>query len=95
MSLIKKLVVLGAAAEAVRRYAKQNPEQVREFGDKAVQFIDKAFRYVDRGAQFVDKAVQFADERTQGKCTGHIDQAKRAVGEFVASAPSLVSARAK
>ncbi|WP_064742917.1 antitoxin [Pseudonocardia spinosispora] len=41
MSLIKKLAVLGAAAEAARRYAQKNPDKAREFADKAAQFADQ------------------------------------------------------
>jgi hypothetical protein len=40
MSLFKKLAVLGAAAEAARRYARSNPEKAREFTEKAAKFAD-------------------------------------------------------
>jgi hypothetical protein len=41
MSLIRKLAVLGAAAEAARRYAQKNPEKARELADKAAHFADQ------------------------------------------------------
>jgi hypothetical protein len=41
MALLKKLAVLGAAAEAARRYAQKNPEKVRELTDKAAKFADQ------------------------------------------------------
>ncbi|MGD9985836.1 antitoxin [Pseudonocardia sp.] len=44
MGLIKKLAVLGGAAEVARRYAQKNP--------------DKAGRYVDQAAEFVDKQTK-------------------------------------
>jgi hypothetical protein len=40
MALLKRLAVLGAAAEAARRYAQANPEKVRELTDKAAKFAD-------------------------------------------------------
>jgi hypothetical protein len=40
MSLMKKLAVLGAAAEAARRYAQKNPDKARELADKAARFAD-------------------------------------------------------
>ncbi|AEA28699.1 antitoxin [Pseudonocardia benzenivorans] len=44
MGLMKKLAVIGGAAEAARRYARKNP--------------DKAGRYVDQAAEFVDKQTK-------------------------------------
>jgi antitoxin protein of toxin-antitoxin system len=41
MSLLRKLAVLGAAAEAARRYAKQNPDKARELTEKAARFADQ------------------------------------------------------
>jgi hypothetical protein len=41
MSLIRKLAALGVAAEAARRYAQRNPEQVRRLTDKAASFADQ------------------------------------------------------
>jgi hypothetical protein len=41
MSLIRKLATLGVAAEAARRYARKNPEQVRKLTDKAASFADQ------------------------------------------------------
>jgi hypothetical protein len=41
MALLKRLAVLGAAAEAARRYAQKNPEKVRELTDKAAKFADQ------------------------------------------------------
>jgi hypothetical protein len=76
MSLFKKLAVLGAAAEAARRYAQKNPDKAREF---------------------TEKAARFADERTKGKYSSHINQAKSTlanVGGF-AEAPGRVVAEAE
>jgi hypothetical protein len=41
MSLLKRLVVVGAAAEAARRFARNNPEKARQLVDKAAQFADQ------------------------------------------------------
>lgn len=41
MKLIRKLAALGVAAEAARRYAQKNPEQVRKLTDKAATFADQ------------------------------------------------------
>jgi MT0933-like antitoxin protein len=41
MSLFRKLAVLGAAAEAARRYARRNPEKARELTDKAARFANE------------------------------------------------------
>ena len=41
MSLLKRLVVLGAAAEAARWLARNNPEMARQLVDKAAQFADQ------------------------------------------------------
>jgi hypothetical protein len=41
MSLLRKLAVLGAAAEAARRYAQKNPDKAREMADKAARFADQ------------------------------------------------------
>jgi hypothetical protein len=40
MSLIKKLAVLGVAAEAARRYAQKNPDKAREYTAKAAEFAN-------------------------------------------------------
>ncbi|MFC5209759.1 antitoxin [Pseudonocardia sulfidoxydans] len=41
MGLIKKLAVLGGAAEAARRYAQKNPDKAGRFVDQAADFVDK------------------------------------------------------
>jgi 3-mercaptopyruvate sulfurtransferase SseA len=41
MSLMRRLAALGIAAEAARRYAQKNPEQVRKLTDKAASFADQ------------------------------------------------------
>ena len=41
MAMMRKLVVLAGAAEAARRYAKNNPEQASKYLDQAADFIDK------------------------------------------------------
>jgi hypothetical protein len=41
MSLFKKLAVVGAAAEAARRYAKNNPDKANQYVDQAADFVDK------------------------------------------------------
>jgi hypothetical protein len=41
MSLFRKLAVIGAAAEAARRYAQKNPDQARRYVDQAAEFVDK------------------------------------------------------
>lgn len=66
MSLIKKLAVLGVAAEAARRYAKQNPDRARQFTDKAAQFADdrtkgKYRQHIEQARQALANAGGFAD----------------------------------
>ena len=41
MGMFKKLAVVGAAAEAARRYAKNNPEKASRYVDQAADFVDK------------------------------------------------------
>jgi hypothetical protein len=41
MSLMRRLAALGIAAEAARRYAQKNPEQVRKLTDKVASFADQ------------------------------------------------------
>jgi MT0933-like antitoxin protein len=41
MSLMRRLAALGIAAEAARRYAQRNPEQVRKLTDKVASFADQ------------------------------------------------------
>ncbi len=41
MAMIRKLAVLAGAAEAARRYAKNNPEQASKYLDQAAGFVDK------------------------------------------------------
>ena len=38
--MFRRLAALGAAAEAARRYAQNNPEKVRGIADKAARFAD-------------------------------------------------------
>lgn len=39
--LFRKLTVLAGAAEAARRYAKNNPEKVARMAENAGRFVDK------------------------------------------------------
>ncbi|HEV2781176.1 MAG TPA: antitoxin [Actinophytocola sp.] len=39
--LLRKLTVVAGAAEAARRYVKNNPEKVNRMAEKAAQFVDK------------------------------------------------------
>ena len=41
MSAIRKLAVLGAAAEAARRYARNNPEKADRYVEQASAFVDR------------------------------------------------------
>jgi hypothetical protein len=41
MPIMRKLAVLGVAAEAARRYARKNPDKAREITDKAASFVDQ------------------------------------------------------
>lgn len=41
MALLRKLTVLAGAAEAARRYARNNPEKVNKLADQAARFVDK------------------------------------------------------
>jgi MT0933-like antitoxin protein len=49
MKLMRKLAALGVAAEAARRYAQKNPEQVRKLTDKAAAFADQRTKGKYRG----------------------------------------------
>lgn len=49
MKLMRKLAALGVAAEAARRYAQKNPEQVRKLTDKAAAFADQKTKGKYRG----------------------------------------------
>jgi len=62
MALIRNLAVLAGAAEAARRYAKNNPEQASKFLDQAAQFVDKQTkgRYSDQISGVTQKAKSAA-----------------------------------
>lgn len=47
--MFRKLAVLGAAAEAARRFARNNPEKARELTNKAAAFADKQTKGKYRG----------------------------------------------
>ena len=77
MSLMKRLAVLGAAAEAARRYAKQNPDKAREFTNKAAQFVDhqtkgKYSHHIDKAKGALASAGGFADTPVPGPAGGPI-----------------------
>lgn len=44
MPLMRKLAALGVAAEAARRYARNNPEHARRLTDKVAAFADQRTR---------------------------------------------------
>ncbi len=61
MAMLRKLAVLGAAAAAAGRYAKQNPEKVNQMAEQAARFIDtrtngKYHQQIDSTLQKVRKA---------------------------------------
>ena len=39
--MLRRLAVLATAAEAARRYAKQNPDKAGKYLDQAAEFVDK------------------------------------------------------
>ena len=41
MALFRRLTVLAGAAEAARRYARNNPEKINRLADKAGSFVDQ------------------------------------------------------
>jgi hypothetical protein len=41
MAMMRKLVAVAGAAEAVRRYAKKHPDKVTQLADRAGNFVDK------------------------------------------------------
>jgi hypothetical protein len=41
MALMRRLTVLAGAAEAARRYVRNNPDKVNKFADKAGRFVDQ------------------------------------------------------
>ncbi|GAA5145178.1 hypothetical protein GCM10023321_02670 [Pseudonocardia eucalypti] len=47
--MFRKLAVLGAAAEAARRFARNNPEKARDLTNKAAAFADKQTKGKYRG----------------------------------------------
>jgi hypothetical protein len=44
MALLRKLAVLAGAAEAARRYVRNNPDTVNRFADSAGRFVDRKTR---------------------------------------------------
>ncbi|MGH3995135.1 MAG: antitoxin [Pseudonocardiaceae bacterium] len=56
MPLLRKLTVLAGAAEAARRYARNNPDKVNRWADKAGQFVDK--RTKGKYHKKIDNAVR-------------------------------------
>ncbi len=41
MPLLRKLTILAGAAEAARRYVRNNPDKVNKMAGRAAQFVDK------------------------------------------------------
>jgi hypothetical protein len=41
MPLLRRLTMLAGAAEAARRYARNNPEKINKWADSAGRFVDK------------------------------------------------------
>lgn len=56
MALLRKLTVLAGAAEAARRYARNNPEKINKLADSAGRFVDKQTKGKYHGT--IDRAVQ-------------------------------------
>lgn len=44
MAKLRRLTVLAGAAEAARRYVRNNPEKVNRFADRAGQFVNRRTR---------------------------------------------------
>ena len=56
MALMRRLTVLAGAAEAARRYVRNNPDKVNNMADKAAHFVDK--RTKGKYHKHVDRAVR-------------------------------------
>ena len=68
MSLMKKVAVLGVAAEAARRFAKQNPDKARELTEKVARFADdqtkgRFSQQIEEAKQALASAGGFAEQR--------------------------------
>jgi hypothetical protein len=68
MAIMRRLTVLAGAAEAVRRYMRNNPEKVNRFAERAGRFVDK--RTKGKYARQVDGAVRTI-RSTAGKNNHH------------------------
>ena len=56
MALMRRLAVIAGAAEAARRYVRNNPDKVNRYADKAGQFVDK--RTKGKYHRHIDGAVR-------------------------------------
>lgn len=85
MSLVKRLAVLGAAAEAARRYAQKNPEKARGFAEKAAQFADertkgKYSNQIDSAKRKLADVGGFAEQPPPVQATAVVDPIAPASG---------------
>ena len=68
---MRRLTVLVGAAEAARRYVRNNPEKVNRFADKAARFVDKQTK--GKYHRHIDGAVR----KIRSTTTNHASQAHR------------------
>jgi len=67
MPLLRKLTMLAGAAEAARRYVRNNPDKVNKMAGRAGQFVDK--RTKGRYHKQIDTAVKKVHNGT-GRVSG-------------------------
>ncbi|MPY98206.1 MAG: antitoxin [Actinophytocola sp.] len=65
MPFFRRLTAVTGAVEAARRYAKNNPEKVRQYTEKAGSFVDKRTKgkYHDK----IDNAVRKVNKSAGGQ----------------------------
>ena len=62
MALMRRVATLGAAVAAARQYARQNPEKVNRYADRAASFIDQ--RTHGRFRRQIDTALRQVRKET-------------------------------
>ncbi len=67
MALLRRLAVLVSAAEAGRRYARNNPQQVGRMAESAARFVDRQTkgRYRSQLDGVVRKVQEVAGQRPE------------------------------
>jgi len=69
MSKLRKIAVLGAAAEAARRYARNNPEKADRYVAQASEFADR--RTKGKYSRQIDSLARKARDAARGDGPRH------------------------